>query len=251
MTMSRLTIRKATPGDLEDILTFLKQEYDEQSTKDGFSCNRDGIEQAQGRNELEVLVQPHDEKVLAFCVWSPHPTSMSIIEVRPGYRRKGLGRCLTQYVLDQLRGQDSIGVEIQCMPEESLLVWQRMGFQKIKKAGDAGVFAVYLFHATREFPKNAEIKTIDIRLTNCGKTSGPPLRCQGMVEGAKCVLQTDFVAYLSESVRTCGHEVEIYVDGRLTHLDLVKYSTDAGVEAEGNFLRCRALDMSNCKSNRY
>ncbi len=120
--MSDLVIRKATPRDVKDILVFLKEEYEELSTGDGFWCNRDLIRRAQANDELEVLAQRYSSRVLAFCVWSPRHGSVDIIEVRPGCRGKGLGRYLTQYVLDHLRDRDFIGVEIQCVPEKSLLV---------------------------------------------------------------------------------------------------------------------------------
>jgi GNAT superfamily N-acetyltransferase len=242
--MSDLVIRKATPRDVEDILVFLKEEYEELSTGDGFWGNRNIIRRTQASDELEVLSQRNDLRVLAFCVWSLCLGSMDIIEVRPGCRGRGLGRYLTQYVLDQLRSRDFIGVEIQCMPEESLLVWQKMGFQRIEKKGWRGTYAVYLFQRERECPKNVETRQIEIHLIACGKALEPAFCCQGVIEGTKYVLQTDFVAYLPDPEAT---ELQVHVDGCLMYSDSAKYSTDVGVERKGNFVRCRELDVSQVK----
>jgi GNAT superfamily N-acetyltransferase len=246
--MSDSIVRKATRTDLADILTFLKQEYEEESTGKGFWNQRHSIEMAQQHNELEVVVQPRDGKVLAFCVWSLHSVSMEIIEVRPGYRGKGFGPRLTQYVLDRLREQDSVGVMIQCMPEESLRVWQKMGFQRIENEGCTGIHAAYLFHTTREFPQDADRKMIGIQLFSGDKTPERHSCCQGIVEGPKCVLQRDFVACLSVPARFCSSMLNICVDRRLVYSDLLKYSTGVGVELRGNFVRCRELDMSKPES---
>jgi len=257
LTMSDVVIRKAAPGDLEDILTFLKQEYDEESTGSGFWCNRDLIVQGQADSELEVLAQPRDGKILAFCLWSLNRGSMDIIEVRPAYRHRGLGRCLTQYVLDQLRDREVIGVEIQCTPQESLPVWQKMGFRRVEKTEQAHqTFAVYLFRERRATLGDAEIKAVVIQLTQpLGEPleskvvvvqPGTPFCCKGMVRNTTCILEEDFAAYLPLGSH---HAITVHVEGYAPYSDEVKYSTDVGVEVRGNFVRCRALDLSKFQSD--
>ncbi len=252
-TMGDVVIRKATLGDLEDILTFLKQEYDGESTGSGFWCNRDLIEQGQAARELEVLAHPPDGKILAFCLWSIERGSMDIIEVRPAYRYRGLGRCLTQYILDRLRDQGFIGVEIQCMPQQSLQVWQKMGFRQVEKTEQPDhTFAVYLLRERRATLGDAETKAVVIQLT---QLSGRPLEsktavvqpstlfcCRGTVRNTACILEEDFAAYLPLGSH---HAITVQVEGYTPYLDEVKYSADMGVEIRGNFVRCRALNLSS------
>ncbi len=66
LPLSDLVIRKATTEDLEDILTFLKQEYDEESTGSGFWCNRDLIVQGREIMSWRFWSNPATERFWRF-----------------------------------------------------------------------------------------------------------------------------------------------------------------------------------------
>jgi ribosomal protein S18 acetylase RimI-like enzyme len=250
MKIGELPIRQATPEDLSGIELFLRQEY--AKTGRGFWHNWKCITDGQQVGDVYVVVQRGTEKVLSFCLCSLGRGDMSIIEVRPGYRRKGLGRYMTRWALDQLKDRGHIGVEIECAPEASLRVWRKMGFRRIEKTGQLGqTFAVYLFRERRTILGATENKSVAIQLTQASgeplrsKSAvvepGSPFRCRGMVRDTACILEEDFAAYLPLGSH---HTITIHVEGYEAYSDDVRYSDRFGVHIDGQFIRVRELDLS-------
>lgn len=117
-------IRSATADDLAKVLDWLEREY-YADHKTGFWCNRDIIERAQRSGELHVLVE--DSEPVALYVGTDH--TMDILSVRQDKQKKGYGKALAEFALEQVRASDACYVRIECSPRTSIEFWKRMGFK--------------------------------------------------------------------------------------------------------------------------
>src|SRR4051794_22671981 len=89
-------IRSATPSDLAEILSWLKTECDGSS---GFYGNRNMIESGQADDNLSVVVTGA-KRIAGFLLASD--SSMDIIQIRPEFQRRGIGRLLAEHGLHRI-----------------------------------------------------------------------------------------------------------------------------------------------------
>lgn len=135
-----MQVTRSTDRDLEQVLAWLRHEYDEEEGV-GFWANREMIRQAhtgeEGRfgevNELWV-VREGDEAV-AFQVgrYSPEITC-----VRNDRKGRGYGTALFKAGLARAIEDGATRLVGQCSPESSLPFWLKMGFRQTGESGGLG-----------------------------------------------------------------------------------------------------------------
>lgn len=115
-------IRLASKTDLDNIKIWLEDEYKKYG--EGFFVNVDVIEKYFEKKELFV------------CIYNNFPAGFitgpfdgpSILNVKKGYKRRGIGKKLFKYFLDEAKKQHINVIKIQCKPESSIKFWETMGF---------------------------------------------------------------------------------------------------------------------------
>lgn len=123
--MTRIVeVERASAEDVDHILGWLKQEYDEDG--EGFWNNRQMIRDALDDPD-ELWVIRKDGEAVAFQL-GEH--AADIMSVRKDCRRMGMGQALFEASLQRAMGNDVNVFEGQCEPTGSLDFWQRMGFKR-------------------------------------------------------------------------------------------------------------------------
>lgn len=96
---------------------------------EGFYCNWSNIEYS--FEKLQMAVISIKNKSIGFATWEVTDfkcARIEIVEIKPIYRKKGIGRILTNSLFDFLRDKGVCAVELQCSPETSKPFWISMGF---------------------------------------------------------------------------------------------------------------------------
>ncbi|MEH2469300.1 GNAT superfamily N-acetyltransferase [Nitrobacteraceae bacterium AZCC 2161] len=119
-----MEVELANPDDLAEILTWLKQEYDEDGGE-GFWCNRNII--ARSLNGGDLYVIRDGGAPVAFQV-GKH--AADIVSVKKAYRRKGLGTSLFEASIARAIDDDVVVMQGECAPATSLPFWQKHGFER-------------------------------------------------------------------------------------------------------------------------
>lgn len=123
-----MRFRLATTEDLKIIKSWLKEEFDHSRTGNGFYNNTNLIEEGQKRGELTVAIDNKDNLPVAFYLGNG--CSAEILEVRPDYRGKGIGRLFVEYIIKCAKDKGYPAISGFCCPEESLPFWLKMGFKR-------------------------------------------------------------------------------------------------------------------------
>lgn len=100
-----------------------------QKTGDGFYCNWNIIKSSFDKNELATISL--NNKTIGFATWrlyTDKTARIEITEVKPTYRKKGIGKKLTTHLLNFLKNKGVCVVDLQCSPDTSERVWKRLGF---------------------------------------------------------------------------------------------------------------------------
>lgn len=100
-----------------------------QKTGDGFYCNWNIIKSSYDKNELATISL--NNKTIGFATWrltSDKTARIEIAEVKPIHRKKGIGKILTNHLLNFLTDKGVYVVDLQCSPYTSEPVWKRLGF---------------------------------------------------------------------------------------------------------------------------
>lgn len=116
-----------TDKQVEEIEMWLIAER--RKTGDGFYCNWNIIKSSFDNNELATISL--NNKTIGFATWRLTTTKtarIEITEVKPTHRRKGVGKKLTNQLLNFLKGKGVCVVDLQCSPDTSEPVWKRLGF---------------------------------------------------------------------------------------------------------------------------
>lgn len=119
--------------DLERIEEWLIEE--ERESNEGFYCNWKIIEKAFKNKQLITL--NFKEKPIGFLVWSKGEiyVEIDIIEIKPEYRKRGLGRAFFEQISDYLKKKGVLVIMLFCSPSESEFFWKKMGFIKFPDRG--------------------------------------------------------------------------------------------------------------------
>ena len=121
-------IRVATREDVKRILRWLRREWD---GHEGFYGNRKRIAKEQRHGNLSTMVRSEDDMLVGFLLSDDE--DMELMEIKPRFRRQGLGRMLAQHGLARIEAAGATKeVEIQCMPETSLGFWETLGFRRVE-----------------------------------------------------------------------------------------------------------------------
>lgn len=103
---------------------------EESKTKEGFYCNWRIIYEHYQKQQFAVLLKK--SKPIGFAIWNfdyGKVPEIKIIEIKPTYRKKGLGRLLVENILNFLRNEYCV-VIVECSPHESESFWKKLGFQE-------------------------------------------------------------------------------------------------------------------------
>jgi len=128
-------IFQPTHEHLSEIKQWLLVE-DQKKRFAGFYCNWNSIEYSFDRNEMSVILQ--GKSAIGFLTWFNYTkvTKIQIAEIKPGFRKKGYGRILTQTVLDHLIRQGFVVAYLHCQPATSETAWKKIGFMRYPQVPD-------------------------------------------------------------------------------------------------------------------
>lgn len=119
-------IRLATNNDLAYILSWLQQEYHDDSDNEygpeGFWCNRNIIEKALS-DDLWVLIVTGN--AVAFQVGNYSP---DILNVKKNFQGNGFGKQLFEASKRRCRADNINAMHVECKPRSSHSFWRKMGF---------------------------------------------------------------------------------------------------------------------------
>jgi predicted acetyltransferase len=61
--------------------------------------------------------------------YSDLTVSISVAEVKPNYRKKGIGKLLLEEIIKKYESQNIYALYLYCAPESSQRIWKKMGFK--------------------------------------------------------------------------------------------------------------------------
>ena len=122
-----ITFAAASPARLREVIRWLQEEHEVGG--DGFYCNANVIEHSFA--ERKVVCALAEEKVVGFSVFYivPPASGLSIIEVHPQYRKRGVGRKLMAATLMTLSQRGALYVTADCTSEAGMALCKGSGFQ--------------------------------------------------------------------------------------------------------------------------
>ena len=98
-------------------------------TGEGFYCNRRIIKNSFSKNEMATISKT--SKTVGFAIWNniaDFSVTIDIAEIKPRYRKKGLGEELISRLIDYLISLNIYVAYLECMPESSEFFWRHLGF---------------------------------------------------------------------------------------------------------------------------
>lgn len=147
-------MRLANQSDFSFVSKWLKEEFDKYG--EGFWNNIAIIRS--DFNQKQLFVYIHNKSAVGF-ITGPI-VGPSILNVKKGYKRKGIGRKLFKYVLAEAKKNYVSVIEVECFPESSIKFWERMGFSIEKKYGKIFGYKV-LEYKNKTVKKNPVDVSID------------------------------------------------------------------------------------------
>ncbi len=70
-------------------------------------------------------------------------TKIQIAEIKPGFRKMGLGKILTHALLSRLKNEGVIAVRLQCQPSDAENAWKKIGFKNFPSVPEMEPFNNY------------------------------------------------------------------------------------------------------------
>ena len=235
---TEIGIRTATAADLKIITSWLKEELDRSGAKKGFYDNINLIEEGQATGELVVAADKRDNSPIAFYLGRGH--SAAILEVRPDYRQKGIGRLLMEHIIKCAKNKGFFGISGFCSPKESLPFWLKMGFEQVHNPNQTHEVA-YPIRRRNKLPLNCKLYDITFKLYE-NDESIEPRKTQiisAAMSGQKYELEEDFVEYVYDY----NALLIIEVAGRELYKDSIKYIDDIGGERVEPWLRVNKIQI--------
>jgi len=144
----------ASEGQLATVVRWLRKEHlDELSGLSGFYLNRSIIRAACRASEMKCLLV--GRWVVGFAIFriGTGYGAIDILEIRPEFRGRGLGRHLAVHVIQMLFSQGAPLITVECSPPQSEGFWRELGFVDRVGALTAGL------HRKLELPRNAASQT--------------------------------------------------------------------------------------------
>lgn len=135
-----MQVTRSTDRDLEQVLAWLRDEYDEEQGA-GFWANREMIRRAHTGEEdrfgevNELWVVREANVAVAFQVGRYSPEITCVRDDRKG---RGYGTALFQAGLARAMAYGATRLVGQCSPESSLTFWLKMGFRQTGENGGLG-----------------------------------------------------------------------------------------------------------------
>jgi GNAT superfamily N-acetyltransferase len=122
-----LRIVDGSQRELPGVLEWLREE--DANTSEGFFCNSDVI--ARSFRDGSSLCALADAHVVAFAVYyiAPPSSGISIIEVHPKYRKRGVGAQMMTATIQRLRSLGAEYVHANCTSTEGEALCRAHGFQ--------------------------------------------------------------------------------------------------------------------------
>ncbi len=259
--MKKASIRASTDADLEAIHSWLVRE-DAAGVPDNFLCNWDAIENCHYGGRLTVFIDGTRGLPVAYQLGGL--ICPGILQVRSDMRRRGIGRKLVDYCVNQALMKDECILNIECEPASSVPFWRSMGFS-LYNNGTGKRRAYRILRKAHRFPQNGEPVEATVKFFPEGRKwakgeNVPPLDSPT----PKAVRTPDGVIHLSERIAVFKHLlpqegdvfVEITVGRDRLYLDKAKYPKAAqlGVRrcSNGFYIDCihPSTIISNCHPRR-
>jgi len=116
-------VRAACDGDIPVIEAWLPKDESVPSLAVNWNITKK-VYQEKG---MLVWEDSTTEKAVAYF-WGSLHSHDSVLEIHPGYRRKGIGQAFVEHLIGISRQRGELLLEIECAPETSKEFWMAMGF---------------------------------------------------------------------------------------------------------------------------
>ena len=150
-------IRLATADDLSKVEGWLPEEVNGQH---GFIHNIQMIREAQAKRKMLVYVA--SGAPVGFL--TEGISLSSILQVKSGCKKKGIGRLLVEHALQQEEKEGKPIQVIQCSPRESTQFWRRVGFNyyqpRIDDRRNENIFMYHTSEKNYDLRSDSEIQSI-------------------------------------------------------------------------------------------
>ena len=135
-----------TPRHRRQLRKWLRDE--QTNSRSGFYCNWQIINDAFKEKQIQCVC--YRNNAIAFGVFGrlDTDTELSIVEVHPKYRNRGVGKVLMHHLIRYFREHDVRYVHLECVPASSEVFWRSLGFRAYRNS-EAGDSRVLLRRSTR------------------------------------------------------------------------------------------------------
>jgi GNAT superfamily N-acetyltransferase len=223
----------ATDADIERVRKWLEEE-EQLKVHGNFLCNWDVI--AWHHDHENVLICTDESAQLPVGFLAGGLTKDGILQVRGGFRRRGIGRLLVEHALAAC-AKGTI-LMIRCAPPTSVPFWREMGFSVFPpEERYKGIIAYRVLPLTHELPIEGACVNVTIRFFSrdrLGSDDVPPIDSWS----PRAVQTSDGTIHLGERILMVGGliervwadvVVEILVAGQTRYMGKAKYAEDIGV----------------------
>lgn len=121
-----VAIVKAQVHHVAEVCTWLSEEHTGEGG--GLYDNAHMLPKAQAEGRLYCFLSA--EMPVGFVVVHEVSGSISLLEVHPGHRRKGLGKQLASYAIALLLSGGAACIEVECTSRESESLFRSLGFRQ-------------------------------------------------------------------------------------------------------------------------
>ena len=131
-------LQKISEEQITQIKEWLNNEQKKSNT--GFYCNWNTILRAIEANEVYCVSIKN--QIAAFLIWNTYDLTIriNIAEVKPGMRRKGIGKFLVNSALEYFKAQGFMVADLECNPPSSESFWRNMEFVDFPTIENINVF---------------------------------------------------------------------------------------------------------------
>lgn len=144
---------------------------EENKTGGGFYCNWKIIKSSFDDNELVTI--SFNDKTIGFVTWritTDRTARIEIAEVKPSYRKKGIGKNLIDQLIKFLKDKGIFVIDLQCAPADSELIWKHLGFvefpdppesYKFNPGGNKKLYKILVDHLNQSSARQSD-ETIEL-----------------------------------------------------------------------------------------